>query len=123
MLGNSLGIDRHGTNVRRHHVSIAPSSTQRSVQTRGQEKQRSLLTRLFVSFPTLKKRKSSDLLRMAAQSTESLRRLSQRHKRRWDFGGLRSKMVRRRERKEQVKRERYREGIKGRIGAPVYVDA
>jgi hypothetical protein len=119
MLGNSLGIDRHGTNVRRHHVSITPSTTQRSLHT--QEKQRSLLTRLFVSFPTLRKRKSSDLLRMAAQSTESLRRLSQRHKRRWDFGGLRSKMVRRRERKEQVKREKYREGIKNRIGAPVYV--
>jgi len=32
-------------------------------------------------------------------------------------------MVRRRERKEQVKREKYREEIKGRIGAPVYVDA
>jgi hypothetical protein len=123
MLGNSLGIDRHGTNVRRHHVSIAPSSNPRSLQSRDQDKQRSLLTRLFISFPTLRKRKSSDLLRMAAQSTESLRRLSQRHKRRWDFGGLRSKMVRRRERKEQVKREKYREGIKGRIGAPVYVGA
>lgn len=121
MLGNSLGIDRHGTNVRRHHVSITPASNQRSLQTQHKDKQRSLITRLFVSFPTLRKRKSSDLLRMAAQSTESLRRLSQRHKRRWDFGGLRSKMVRRRERKEQVKREKYREGIKGSIGAPVYV--
>jgi hypothetical protein len=30
-------------------------------------------------------------------------------------------MVRRRERKEQVKREKYREGMKGRIGAPVYL--
>jgi hypothetical protein len=121
MLGNSLGIDRHGTNVRRHHVSIAPSSGQRSLRTQDSQKQKSLLTRLFVSFPTLRKRKSSDLLRMAAQSTESLRRLSQRHKRRWDFGGLRSKMVRRRERKEQVKREKHREEIKGSIGAPVYV--
>jgi hypothetical protein len=123
MLGNSLGIDRHGTNVRRHHVSVAPSNNARSMHSRDQEKQRSILTRLFVSFPTLRKRKSSDLLRMAAQSTESLRRLSQRHKRRWDFGGLRSKMVRRRERREQVKREKYREGMKGRIGAPVYLGA
>ncbi|KEQ72957.1 hypothetical protein M436DRAFT_73105 [Aureobasidium namibiae CBS 147.97] len=120
MLGNSLGIDRHGTNVRRHHVSMTPANNQRLLHSQQKDK-RSLLTRLFVSFPTLRKRQSSDLLRMAAQSTESLRRLSQRHKRRWDFGGLRSKMARRRERKEQVKRDRYRESIKGRIGAPVYV--
>lgn len=120
MLGNTLGIDRHGTNVRRHHVSITPANNQRSLQTQRKDK-RNILTRLFVSFPTLRRRKSSDLLRMAAQSTESLRRLSQRHKRRWDFGSLRSKMVRRKERKEQVKREKYRENVKGRIGAPVYV--
>lgn len=122
MLGNSLGIDRHGTNVRRHHVSIANNDHPRSLHQQPANKQRSLLTRLFVSFPTLKKRKSTDLLRAAAQSTESLRRLSQRQQRRWDFRGLRRKMVRRRERKQQVKREKYREEIKGRIGAPVYME-
>lgn len=122
MLGNSLGIDRHGTNVRRHHVSIANSDHPRSLHQPHTEKQRSLLTRLFVSFPTLRKRKSTDLLRAAAQSTESLRRLSQRHQRRWDLSSLRRKMVRRRERKQQVKREKYREEIKGRIGAPLYVE-
>jgi hypothetical protein len=36
--------------------------------------------------------------------------------------GLRRKMARRRERKQQVKREKYREEIKGTIGAPVYVE-
>lgn len=122
MLGNSLGIDRHGTNVRRHHVSIANSDHPRSLHQQHTEKQRSLLTRIFVSFPTLRKRKSTDLLRAAAQSTESLRRLSQRHQRCWDLSSLRRKMVRRRERKQQVKRERYREEIKGRIGAPLYVE-
>ncbi|KEQ65633.1 uncharacterized protein M437DRAFT_41502 [Aureobasidium melanogenum CBS 110374] len=122
MLGNSLGIDRHGTNVRRHHVSIANNDHPRSLHQQPANKQRSLLTRLFVSFPTLKKRKSTDLLRAAAQSTESLRRLSQRQQRRWNFRGLRRKMVRRRERKQQVKREKYREEIKERIGAPVYME-
>ncbi|CAD0098682.1 unnamed protein product [Aureobasidium mustum] len=122
MLGNSLGIDRHGTNVRRHHVSITNDDPPRSLHQQHADQQRSLLTRLFVSFPSLRKRKSTDLLRAAAQSTESLRRLSQRHQRRWGFSGLRRKMVRRRERKQQVKREKYREEIKGRIGAPVYVE-
>ncbi|KAI4774734.1 hypothetical protein E4T52_10287 [Aureobasidium sp. EXF-3400] len=122
MLGNSLGIDRHGTNVRRHHVSITNNDRPRSLHQQHTNKQRPLLTRLFVSFPTLRKRKSTDLLRAAAQSTESLRRLSQRHQRRWDVSGLRRKMARRRERKQQVKREKYREEIKGTIGAPVYVE-
>ncbi|KAI4720167.1 hypothetical protein E4T48_03536 [Aureobasidium sp. EXF-10727] len=123
MLGNSLGIDRHGTNVRRHHVSIANTNQSTSLHRHSSNKQTSLLARLFVSFPTLRKRKSTDLLRAAAQSTESLRRLSQRQSRRWDLSGLRRKMVRRRERKQQVKREKYREEIKGRIGAPIYADA
>lgn len=119
MLGNSLGIDRHGTNVRRHHVN--PPTT-KTLSTRNMDGQRQgLLTRLF-TFPSLRKRKSTDLLRAAAQSTESLRRLSQRHKRRrnwkWDMG-LRNTMVKRRERREEMQREKYREGIKGRIGAPV----
>ncbi|KAK6003764.1 hypothetical protein QM012_009535 [Aureobasidium pullulans] len=121
MLGNSLGIDRHGTNVRRHHVSITNNDHSRFLHQQHTDKQRSLLARLFVSFPTLRKRKSTDLLRAAAQSTESLRRLSQRHQRRWDLSGLRRKMVRRSERKQQVKRDKYRDEIKGRIGAPVYV--
>lgn len=122
MLGNSLGIDRHGTNVRRHHVSIAKSDQPRPLHQQNAEKQRSLLTRLFVSFPALRKRKSTNLLRAAAQSTESLRRMSQRQQRRWDLSGLRRKMVRRRERKQQVKREKYREEIKGRIGAPLHLE-
>ncbi|THV74393.1 hypothetical protein D6D27_09421, partial [Aureobasidium pullulans] len=100
MLGNSLGIDRHGTNVRRHHVN---PPTIKTLSTRNMDGQRQgLLTRLF-TFPSLRKRKSTDLLRAAAQSTESLRRLSQRHKRRrnwkWDMG-LRNTMMKRRERRE-----------------------
>ncbi|KEQ85641.1 hypothetical protein M438DRAFT_373992 [Aureobasidium pullulans EXF-150] len=119
MLGNSLGIDRHGTNVRRHHVN-PPATKTLSIKNMDGQRQ-GLLTRLF-TFPSLRKRKSTDLLRAAAQSTESLRRLSQRHKRRrswkWDMG-LRNTMVKRRERREEMQREKYREGIKGRIGAPV----
>lgn len=119
MLGNSLGIDRHGTNVRRHHVNPPATKTLSIKKMDGQRQ--GLLTRLF-TFPSLRKRKSTDLLRAAAQSTESLRRLSQRHKRRrnwkWDMG-LRNTMVKRRERREEMQREKYREGIKGRIGAPV----
>lgn len=119
MLGNSLGIDRHGTNIRRPYIAPAPAPVSSS------NTQQTTLLRRVLAFPSLRKRKSTDLLRQAAQSTESLRRLAQRHKKRrfkWGVGALRRKVAERKEGREEAERQRIREEMKRRIGSPVYVE-
>lgn len=59
LLGNSLGMTRHGTNNRRHYVEPSHAAS------RGKSGGR--------YYPTLRKRKSEKMLRTISASTESLR--------------------------------------------------
>ena len=130
MQGNTLGLSRHGTNTRRHQIALSPSPSSSPSITKPSNKPRTNLLTRILPFPTLRKRKSTDFLRAAAQSTESLRRLAQRQRRRrfrdldkkFGLGALRTRVRRRKEEREEVERERLREEMKKRIGSPVYLE-
>ncbi|EME83483.1 uncharacterized protein MYCFIDRAFT_211354 [Pseudocercospora fijiensis CIRAD86] len=107
--GNSLGIDRHGTNVRRHYIDQ--------------------------SGPHIVKSRSGSNLNLNTRSSEEmLRRLSERKRRRTftlPFSGgakveyvglevLGARMRERRQRRHDRALEKRREKLRGQIGTRVY---
>lgn len=115
--GNSLGIDRHGTNNRRHYVS----TTSRTLSKRASEELLQNLSHTNNATRSLSR----------SLSYESLGRFSRRQGFRVPFtGGMRAKWVgtqafRQKMRdaraaREEREREKRREQLKGRIGMRVY---
>lgn len=112
LVGNSLGIDRHGTNSRRHYVG----STSRTLSKRESEE----VLRGLSSDPT------------AGTSQEPFRRIREGGRtfivpfsggRRAQWVGtkrLRARMGRIRANREERERERRRENLRGKIGMRVY---
>jgi len=122
LLGNSLGVDRHGTNNRRHYIDLPPSLQQKrsnhSIPSNGAPN-------------GLRKRKSEQMLRTLSVSTESLRRTrSKRQKihripglnigvQYVGFKGFKERMRQLRGEKEEKAAEKRRDRLRGRIGARV----
>lgn len=133
LLGNSLGVERHGTNNRRHYVGLP--NTLALVGRRGSGSPAAQGVRAAKNKGSLRKRKSEEMLRNFVGSTESLRqrgalggkrRKMHRipglgvHVQYVGFKGLRDKMRQVREEKEERAREKKREEIRGKIGSRVY---
>ncbi|KAK4985121.1 hypothetical protein LTR50_006181 [Elasticomyces elasticus] len=129
LIGNSLGLDRHGTNKRRHHIALPPSSSPSTTTTTANPAS-SAPTRTPRAHP------SAEALRALSsppRSRDPLRRADDRKSRRGlsvpGFGmrlryvgvsGLRERMERRRVGKEERERERRRERIRESIGTRVF---
>ncbi|KAK5009013.1 hypothetical protein LTR28_003160 [Elasticomyces elasticus] len=125
LIGNSLGLDRHGTNKRRHHIALPPSSSPSTTNPPSSAPTR-----------TPRARPSAEALHALSsppRSRDPLRRADGRESRRGlsvpGFGmrlqyvgmsGLRERMERRRVGKEERERERRRERIRESIGTRVF---
>ncbi|GAB7356397.1 hypothetical protein MBLNU459_g7175t2 [Dothideomycetes sp. NU459] len=131
-IGNSLGIDRHGTNVRRPYIAL-PSFSRNNTNDVGRASASS------APGPILRKRKSEEMLRTlsAYASTDSLRRrtghggVAKRYRAHRIPGlglqvqilgirGVKGKMREVREKREEQARERRRAEIRGMIGEKVF---
>ena len=135
--GNSLGIDRHGSNSRRHYVSPRGGGAPADESVKNVGYRRALSLPFFTS-PALRKRRSRNRLRDFAWSTDSQRQRSihqhpnQRRKesgvsawvtryrsRGFGIGDIREKISQRKLEREERKREIRRRLLKGSISRPI----
>lgn len=125
LVGNSLGLDRHGTNNRRHHVSL-PANSLRGGRTSS--------TLPESSYPAGVRKRASEEMLKTLSSRESLRRAASISTRRKTFSvpvmgvqvqyvglrGFRERMRVVREAKEERERQKRCDRLRGQIGMRMY---
>lgn len=136
LVGNSLGLDRHGTNKRRHYVDVPLDRGVVVAEGRGVDGSDRDGANRGGPQHGLRKRKSEEMLRTLTASAESLRRASGRGSRKrrhthrvpglgfevqyLGLKGFREKMRQVKVVREEREREKRRQEIRGSIGARVY---
>ena len=112
MVGNSLGLDRHGTNSRRHYVSTA-------TRTLSKRQSEELLKSLASGAP----RASQDSLRKVVNARTFIVPFSGGMRAQWvGTRMLKAKMSARRLAREERAAEKRRERLRGQIGGRVLND-